>query len=260
MSSAAERWADELAAWAVPEEILDAAPRRPFVFFPEMFAAPRRSDAVPSRSTLVAAEALAGGGTVLDVGCGGGAAAFALVPPATEVVGTDRQEDMLRLFATTAAERGIPALTVHGSWPDIADAVPEADVVVCHNVLYNAPELLGFVSALSAHARRRVVIEITERHPQVTRAPLWRHFWGLDRPSGPDALLAAEALREAGVPVVIERTAATGRDDEREARFEAAFWCRQLCLPPEREDEVAALLRDLPFPSSRVTLWWHTAA
>ncbi|MDP9393239.1 MAG: hypothetical protein M3Q27_02785 [Actinomycetota bacterium] len=44
MSSAAERWADELAAWAVPEEILDAAPRRPFVFFPEMFAAPRRSD------------------------------------------------------------------------------------------------------------------------------------------------------------------------------------------------------------------------
>ncbi|MDP9393238.1 MAG: class I SAM-dependent methyltransferase [Actinomycetota bacterium] len=166
---------------------------------------------VPSRSTLVAAEALAGGGTVLDVGCGGGAAAFALVPPATEVVGTDRQEDMLRLFATTAAERGIPALTVHGSWPDIVDAVPEADVVVCHNVLYNAPDLLGFVSALSARARRRVVIEITERHPQVTRAPLWRHFWGLDRPSGPDALLAAEALREAGFPVVIERRAAAGR-------------------------------------------------
>ncbi|MDP9395943.1 MAG: hypothetical protein M3Q27_17490 [Actinomycetota bacterium] len=108
MSSAAERWADELAAWAVPEEILDAAPRRPFVFFREMFAAPRRSDAVPSRSTLVAAEALAGGGTVLDVGCGGGAAAFALVPPATEVVGTDRQEDMLRLFATTAASAVSP--------------------------------------------------------------------------------------------------------------------------------------------------------
>ncbi len=258
MNPAAARWSEQLAAWAVPREILDAAPRRPFVFLPEMFAAPRPGAGARSRSTEIAAEALAGGGSVLDVGCGGGAAAFALVPPATEVIGTDRQVDMLHLFAATGAERGVPARTVAGDWPDIADTAPRADVVVCHNVLYNAPDLLGFVTALHEHARRRVVIEITERHPQVARAPLWRHFWQLDRPSGPDAAVAAEALQEAGFPVVLEHSTATTRDHHRAAPVEAAFWCRQLCLPPEREDEVAALLQDLPFPAERVALWWDT--
>lgn len=256
MSTAAARWADELAAWAVPQEILDAAPGGLYVFPPEMFAAPPAGSSPPSRSTQVAAAALPAGGSVLDVGCGGGAAAFALVPPAGEVVGTDRQEDMLRLFAATAAERGIPARTVAGPWPEVADRVPDADVVVCHNVLYNAADIVGFASALHAHARRRVVLEISGRHPQVYRAPLWRHFWNLDRPSGPDASLAVEALRDAGYPVVREVSVPTARDAGRADAVEAGFWCRQLCLPPEREPEVAELLRALPFAADRVTLWW----
>lgn len=253
--TAAQEWAAQLAAWEVPRSILDAAPRQPFVFSPGMFAAPPPG-APRSRSTQVAAEALAGGGSVLDVGCGGGAAAFALVPPATEMIGTDRQPDMLALFARTAAARGVPAGTVEGPWPEVADAVPAADVVVCHNVLYNAPDLPAFAAALHTHARRRVVIELTERHPQASRAPLWRHFWGLDRPSGPDAELAAQVLREAGYPLVREASAATPRDDRTAGTVEAAFWCRQLCLPPEREGEVAELVRDLPFPAERVVLWW----
>ena len=255
MSNAAQRWADELAAWAVPQQILDAAPKRPYVFSPEMFAAPAEAQ-TGSRSTAAAAAALPAGGTVLDVGCGGGAAAFALVPPAVRVIGTDRQEDMLRLFEATARERGVAAQTVHGSWPEVADQVPEADVVVCHNVLYNAADVVPFAVALQEHARRRVVLEITPHHPQVCRAPMWRHFWDLERPTGPDASLAAEALRESGFPVVREDSAPTARDDRRAAPVEAAFWCRQLCLPPEREPEVAQLLARLPFPTARVTLWW----
>lgn len=255
MSSAA-RWRQELAAWAVPQEILDAAPRRPYVFSPEMFAAPPPSLGPRSRSSERAAEALDGGGSVLDVGCGGGAAAFALVPPAGRVLGTDRQQDMLELFASTARERGVAAQTVLGSWPDVADDVPQADVVVCHNVLYNVPDLEHFAAALHEHARRRVVVEITERHPQVYRAPLWRHFWDLDRPTGPDAGLAAQVLREAGFPVLREDSEPTARDDRRAASVEAAFWCRQLCLPAEREPEVGERLVQLPFPTSRVTLWW----
>lgn len=255
-SDAARLWAEQLAAWTVPPEILDRAPVRPFVFSPEMFAAPAPTAARLSRSSRVAAEALGDGGVVLDVGCGGGAAAFAVTPPATAVVGTDRQLDMLRLFEQTAAERGIQANTVLGSWPEVASQVPRADVVVCHNVLYNAPDLVSFAAALDDHARSRVVIELTEQHPQVARAPLWKHFWDLDRPSGPTATLAAEALQAAGFPVRVERSTATSRDDARAAQVEASFWCRQLCLPPEREDEVAALLSDLPFPSLRVTIWW----
>ena len=252
---AARRWAEELAAWAVPTEILERSPRRPHVFSPEMFAPPPQGSPL-SLASRRAAESLGAGGTVLDVGCGGGAAAFAVTPPATAVFGVDRQADMLRLFAQTAAERGIPASTVLGGWPDVAEQTPTADVVVCHHVLYNAPDILPFARALHAHAGRRVVLEITERHPQVTRAPLWRHFWDLDRPAGPTAALALEALRDAGFPVRAEASTATPRDDTRTAAVEAAFWCRQLCLPPEREPDVAALLPDLPFPSERVTLWW----
>lgn len=258
MSDAATRWSEHLAAWAVPQKILDAAPRRPYVFSPEMFAAPPSGAHPPSRSTQLAAQALIGGGSVLDVGCGGGAAAFALVPPARAVIGTDRQEDMLGLFAATAEERGVPWQTFPGTWPDIADGVPGADVVVCHNVLYNVSDLAGFAAALQAHARRRVVLEVTELHPQVYRAPLWRHFWDLDRPSGPDAALAVQVLQEAGFPVQREDSEPTARDASRAAPVEAAFWCRQLCLPPEREPEVAPLLAELPFPAQRVTLWWDT--
>lgn len=261
MSRAASRWADELAAWAVPQDILDQAPARPYVFSPEMFAAPAGgSSRSRSRSTDVAAEVLSARGSVLDVGCGGGAAAFALVPPAVRLIGTDRQQDMLRLFEATARDRDVLAQTVHGSWPEVAEQVPVADVVVCHNVLYNAPDLVAFATALHEHARQRVVIEITDRHPQVFRAPLWQHFWRLERPAGPDAALAAEVLREAGLPVVQESSSPTARDDQRAAPVEAAFWCRQLCLPPEREPEVAALLAQLPFPTARVTLWWEVGA
>lgn len=253
--TAAQEWARQLADWAVPPQILAAAPQRPYVFDPRMFAAPAPGGA-RSRASEIAAAALSGGGSVLDVGCGGGAAAFALVPPATEVIGTDRQQDMLTLFAQTAASRGVPARTFLGSWPQVAEAVPTADVVVSHNVLYNVPDLTAFAHALHRHARQRVVIEVTERHPQVFRAPLWRHFWGLERPTGPDADLAAQVLREGGYPVVRENSAATPRDGRRAEPVEAAFWTRQLCLPPEREGEVAELMRDLPFPAQRVALWW----
>jgi hypothetical protein len=54
----------------------------------------------------------------------------------------------------------------------------------------------------------------------------------------------------------VETSTATARDHDRAAPVEAAFWCRQLCLPAEREPEVAALMRDVEFPRERVTLWW----
>lgn len=256
MTDAATRWAEELAAWALPQHILDAAPSTPWAFPPDLFSAPPPGDAPPSCSTVIARDALAGGGVVLDVGCGGGAAAFALVPPATAVIGTDRQEDMLDLFARTAEERGVTATVVAGTWPDIAAEVPPADVVVCHNVLYNVPDLVPFVAALAEHARRRVVVELTERHPQTRRAPLWRHFWDLHRPEGPTAELAVEALRDAGLPVRVEHSEVTRRDRERAGPAQAAFSCTQLCLPPEREAEVAELLARLPSTARGVTLWW----
>ena len=246
-----------MADWAIPREILGAAPRRPFVFIPEMFTPPEPGTFELSVSNRRAAEALKNGGSVLDVGCGGGAAAFAVTPPATEVIGTDRQSNMLELFTVTARQRGIAVSVAAGSWPEVADEVSVADVVVCHNVLYNVTDIGAFVAALHAHARRRVVIEITPKHPQDRRRKLWRHFWSLERPHEPTAATAVEVIAEAGLnPVVEESLLPEDRFASKRSDLEAAHWCRNMCLPPAREAEVAALMAGVPFPRERVTIWW----
>jgi len=128
--TAARRWATRLGAWAVPREILRAAPRPPWFFPPDLF---RAGDApVPDTpSTGLARAALpATGGTVLDVGCGGGRAGLALAPPAVHVTGVDRDAAMLEGFRDEAARRGVGADDVEGEWPAVADGVPGADVVV----------------------------------------------------------------------------------------------------------------------------------
>ncbi len=122
MNAAADQWARELGEWAVPAEILQQAPKVPFVFPPEMFAAPPPDSESQSLPTRLARGALADGRSVLDIGCGGGAAAFAVAPPATRLIGTDRQEDMTKLFARTAEDRGISCETYPGPWPEaVAD-------------------------------------------------------------------------------------------------------------------------------------------
>lgn len=256
MNEAAERWARELGEWAIPAAILDQAPKVPFVFPPEMFAAPPAGSESPSLSSRLAREVVVDGGSVLDIGCGGGAAAFAVAPPASHVIGTDRQEDMTNLFARTAEDRGLSHESYPGPWPEVAAQVPIADVVVSHNVLYNVADLIPFATAAAEHARRRVVFEITEFHPQTVRKPLWKHFWNLDRPDGPTASTAVAALEAAGFPVRSEPSVATPRNDQRASTVDAAFWCRQLCLPADRVDEVAAMVADLEFPTERVTIWW----
>ena len=58
--------------------------------------------------------------------------------------------------------------TVHGRWPDVHARVEMADVAVCGHVVYNVADLGAFVTALTEHASRRVVLEFTEVHPQTT--------------------------------------------------------------------------------------------
>src|SRR5260370_38821066 len=71
MISAAEQWTQALAAWAIPPEILAAAPESPWGFPTEVSA--RRADTVPEQptpSTQRALEALPAGRSVLAAGCG----------------------------------------------------------------------------------------------------------------------------------------------------------------------------------------------
>ena len=258
MTTAAEHWASELAAWAIPEHIMAQATESPWEFSPALFRPPvEPTPDTPSR--IRARQALPEGGSVLDVGCGGGAAGLALVPPAGRVTGFDQSQDLLDLFTARAGELGIEFEAVQGSWPEDAASVGPADVVVTHHVAYNVPGLAEFATELTTHARNRVVMELTGDHPRAGVNDLWRHFWGIDRPSGPTAEDAIAVLREAGIEPSVERAARENRSVSHEARV--ASLRRYLCLSPEREPEVAALLVGRPAAAGEVvTLWWDGSA
>jgi SAM-dependent methyltransferase len=203
----------------------------------------------------VALDALPDGGSVLDVGCGGGAASFALVPPAARVVGVDSTPAMLEEYAAAADRRGVAHSEVEGAWPNVARAVGRVDVVVCHHVFYNVADLAPFVTALTGAAGRRVVVEMTASHPLTASAPLWRHFHGIERPAGPTADLAVAALREIGVVPQVRAWSRPPREVPREAY--ARLNRRRLCLPVEAEPEVDRVMAD-PATAHRdvVTIWW----
>jgi SAM-dependent methyltransferase len=255
---AAARWARELAAWGIPREILDQAPQSPWIHPVALFVARDGEPRTPSRERAV--EAIPADGSVLDVGCGGGRAALAVAPPAVLVIGVDHQRGMLDSFAAAAAHRGLQHSEVLGQWPEVAAATPDADVVVCHHVAYNVAALRPFALALSAKARRRVVLELPARHPLAGMAPLWRRFWQLQRPAGPTADDAAQVLREAGLDVRIAHwdDPAPPREASLEPADQVRFTRIRLCLPATRDPDVAAALAGLgpPGPRRLATIWW----
>jgi SAM-dependent methyltransferase len=255
--TAAEKWASDLASWAIPEQILSQAPESPWIHPVQQFVV--EDDAPDTPSHARAREALPMAGTVLDVGCGGGRAAFALAPPAARVIGVDQQEGMVEAFAVAAQARGLDHHEVLGDWPEASGRVPMADVVVCHHVAYNVGDLVPFVEALSEHATRRVVIELPVRHPLSNLSPLWKRFWDLDRPISPTAADALAVCRDAGFDAHLEtwaedvpQTASVSQSDH--VRFTRV----RLCLPAERDAEVSQALDEMgPMPSRRLaTLWW----
>jgi hypothetical protein len=124
----------------------------------------------------------------------------------------------------------------------VAGRVGPADVVVCHHVLYNVADLAPFVAALTSHARRRVVAELTERHPLAGLRPLWQRFHGLDRPDGPGAGDAAAALGALGLAVTRQDRESADRFGHDDFDELVAFTRRRLCLPASRDPEVARAL------------------
>jgi SAM-dependent methyltransferase len=254
------QWRGDLQAWAIPDSILTQAPVSPWIHPVENFT-PKGDLRVGTPSRMRALEALPAGGSVLDVGCGGGRAAFGLVPPAASVVGVDQQQGMLDVFAGEAAARGASCTTVLGNWPQAADSAPACDVVVCHHVLYNVQDLPPFLEALSSHARHRVVAEIPLRHPLSSLSGAWRHFWGLERPQGPTADDALACIRSLGLDAGLEKFSEPApvrreisEDDVRHTRA-------RLCLTADRDEEIREWLEENPRPGRELAaIWWDVTS
>ena len=254
------RWSRQLASWAIPESVLTAAPEPPWGFPPDLFAlSTDRALADPelNPSTLRAIEAIAPGGSVLDVGAGGGAASLPLVPLAALLVAVDESQGMLDVFAEGAERYGVRHAEIIGRWPDVAPVTPDADVVVCHHVLYNVGELAPFLIELTGHADRRVVIELTDRHPQSDLSPLWKAFHGIDRPLGPTATDAATVARALGYDTHIDRFQHHSLWHDWPRAERVAFARRRLCVGPEYDAEIGSFLDDIEqVPREVITLWW----
>ena len=272
LSGLLSKWRDDLAGWAIPESITSAVTESPWVLPRDVFA--RRADRLrqapggPSYDRERAA--LDPPGSVLDVGAGAGAACLPLADRTTALTAVDSDDGMLARLASRARAAGLEPRLLPGQWPGVAGQAGPADLVTCHHVLYNVPDLVPFIEALTGNSRRQVVVELTAAHPLVTLNPLWLRFHGLRRPEGPAAtdvlaILAAMGLRaghtEWNRPAQADY--ATGSELVDTTR-------RRLCLPPERTSEVEAALREAGYLSqppdlgtsgrSVVTIWWEGCA
>ena len=254
--NAAGRWSAALAGWRIPDDILARAPESPWGFPPSLFGAHGAPGGALHR---LARSGLGNGQTVLDVGCGGGAASIPLAPPARHLIGVDSSPEMLEAFAAAAEAAGVGHREVLGEWPAVACEAPLADVVVCRNVVYNVADITLFITALSTHASNGVVVELTQLHPSVALAPLWQHFWNLPRPDGPSAEMFLEIVAGLGYDAVAQseerpvNKTATGADY-------VAFVRRRLCLPEWRDPEIAAALADAAPTTASVVVAWSPAS
>lgn len=255
MTSAAEQWKIDLASWAIPKEILDQAVEKPWIHPPALFEIPEVIKDSPSHQR--AREAMPNGGTVLDIGCGGGIAAFAITPPAAHVIGVDEQQEMLDLFTKNAVKYGATIETILGQWPAVADRTPIADVVTVHHVAFNVGDIVPFLGALNSHARKRVVLEVPTIHPMSNMNEGWKHFWNLIRPTVPVAGDLIKILDEMGIKANIEYFEGEILLDK---KVEGAngFIRRRLCLPEDRQGEIDAFIAQNPLPERRqlAVIWW----
>lgn len=267
------QWQADLAAWAIPGHITAAVPDSPWVLPRQVFA--RRTDRLrlsPGGPSFERGwEALDPPGTVLDVGSGAGAACLPLAARTTFLTAVDQDEQMLGLLAGRASAAGLATRLIAGGWPAVASQAAAADLVTCHHVVYNVPDLAPFLRALTGHARRRVVLEMTAAHPLAALNPLWQRFHGLTRPDRPTAADLLDILAAMGITAEHTTVTRPASADYSSLAELVDVTRRRLCLPPERAGEVEAALLDLgvdpDLPADlgssgreQVTIWWEGTA
>ncbi|MGH9276486.1 MAG: class I SAM-dependent methyltransferase [Acidimicrobiales bacterium] len=253
-----ERWRQAVRDSTPPQDVIDRSPEPEATLEPQRFRWKPEEDSLqpvrPSRQRAL--EALPEGGSVLDVGVGGGASSLGLAGKAGLIIGVDPLEGMLESFEASGREAGVATQAYPGTWPDVAADVPPADVAVCHHAMYRAENIEDFVTALTDHARARVVVELSAQSPLAALNPLWKTIHGIDRPDWPVADLAEEAIRATGLDVEREDMLLPPRLPDVTPEL-VAFVRRRLFVGPEHDAEIEAFLHARePNEHRVVAMWW----
>ncbi|MGB2696175.1 MAG: class I SAM-dependent methyltransferase [Dehalococcoidia bacterium] len=212
---------------------------------------------------------------VLDVGAGTGRHAIPLARHARRVVAIDPSPGMLRFLRDDATEQKLDNVdVVEGAWPDVADRVPQADVIISAHVLYPIEDVVPFLRAFDGHARRLCLLQLMVGQPWFDQLGLWEAVHGSQRLPQPTYIDALNVLHQLGcytnVEIVraqtprvfdslddaVERLAesvAVGDDREQRARLREAL-AKQ--LEPTDDGRLAHPVRQWPL----ATLWWEAGA
>lgn len=141
--------------------------------------------------------------SVLDVGAGTGRFALALAPFVRQMTAVDEHEDNVIELERQARLLGIRNVrVVLGRWEEVN--VEPADVAFSSYVLPLVEDAPRFLAKLRTSSLARVLLYQSAFDADALFAPLWRHFYGMPRSTGPSHLDLAEVLRELGVSPTID--------------------------------------------------------
>lgn len=256
-------WKDELSKWAIPESIIDTSKQSPWKLSPEKFAptqSRKTSLTVKRISEFINQNSENGAQTLLDVGCGAGGLSICFAKELEQVTGIDASEEMLAAFRDNWKKENLESSklrTLVGIWPTVAPQAGQADLVICANVLFNVPEPCEFITALDRAANGAVFIEVHERHPHHVANPVWKHFWGLDRPDSPTAEDLVAIIESLGISPQSERfyrDAIGPREVDDELVLSMA---QRACIDPSDFNRLKEFLKENPIrrPEYRL-IWW----
>ncbi|HEV8638916.1 MAG TPA: methyltransferase domain-containing protein [Chloroflexota bacterium] len=128
-----------------------------------------------------------GGTTVLDVGAGPGRHTLPLARIARRVVAVEPSAAMREpLEANTYGLTNVEVVPL--AWPEAAERVEAADVVICAHVLYPVAEVEPFLRALGGSARRLCFLQLRLGQREGPYLELFERVWGEPRALAPTAL------------------------------------------------------------------------
>lgn len=266
--NAADHWRRQLAAWEIPEELLAAVTENPYRWPVEVFRRRNISadESGPTPTTDIVHRLAGEGGSVLDIGAGTGRASIPLARHGHPVTAVEKSAAMASALREEIGEFDDYAV-IEGAWP-LAEDPGLFDVVMAAHVVYDVSPIETFIQAMNAHARRGVVLELTESHPWTPLGPYYRALHDIDRPDGPTVDdLVAVITDVIGFSPRLERWERAGGTWFESWDEIIELYRRRLVVPDARIDEVRPLLEPAVSESDGrltvgdtvrrlATVWW----